>query len=217
MNRKTFGLWLLPAALFLGACSKAERACDPTDPLCGGGGGGNPIDTIVVTSAIDTVIDVGATTQLTPVARDANGVAVTVSTWGWTSLQTSTASVHPTTGLVTALDEGTATIRASQTVTPGVTGDLRLRVVDADLPMVATLVGDSIAARLRQTLSTTPRGAMTTILGNCSTHAASGNLLALNTCLTNAAAVSGGTNGNDNALLNVLDLFYAHAQRQLQL
>jgi hypothetical protein len=204
------------AVLLLGACSKAERACDPTDPLCGGGGG-NPIDTIVVTSAIDSVIDVGATTQLTSVARDGNGATVSVANWGWTSLQTATATVHPTTGLVTALDVGTATIRASQTVTPGVTGDLRLRVVDADLPMVAALVGDSIATRLRQALSTTPRGAMTTIVTNCIAQGTSGNLLALNTCLTNAAAVSGGTNQHDNKLLDVLDLFYEHARRQLQL
>ncbi len=200
--------------LLLAACKEASPGgCNPTDPLCAGGA----IDTIEVVSAIDSVIDVGSTAQATALARDAGGVGVSVPIWGWTSLHTSTATVHPTTGLVSALAVGTATIRASQTVTPGVTGDLRLRVVDADLPAVTGLVTDSISARMRQALSTTPRGAMTTILTSCATHVGSGNLLAVNTCLTNAAAVSGGSNGNDNALLNVLDLFYEHARRQLQL
>jgi len=200
--------------LLLGACSKAERACDPTDPLCGGGGG-SQIDTIVVTSAIDTVIDVGATAQMTGQARTSSGTPVTV-TLAWTSLTPATATVDAGSGLVTGAAVGTTTIRASQSQN-SVIGTLPLRVVDADLPAANALVTDSIAARMRQALSDAPRGAITTIQGNCSLHLAAGNLLALNTCLTNAAAVSGGTNGNDNALLNVLDLFYAHARRQLQL
>jgi hypothetical protein len=214
LNRRVYGALAPLAVLLLGACSKAERACDPTDPLCGGGGG-NAIDTIVVTSAIDSVIDVGATTQMTGQARTSAGTPVTV-TLAWTSLTPATATVDPASGLVTAAAVGTTTIRASQSQN-SVIGTLPLRVVDADLATASELVTDSIAARMRQALSTTPRGAMTTILGNCSTHLTAGNLLALNTCLTNAAAVSGGTNGNDNALLNVLDLFYAHARRQLQL
>jgi hypothetical protein len=161
------------------------------------------------------VIDVGATTQMTGQARTSAGTPVTV-TLAWTSLTPATATVDPASGLVTAAAVGTTTIRASQSQN-SVIGTLPLRVVDADLATASELVTDSIAARMRQALSTTPRGAMTTILGNCSTQLTAGNLLALNTCLTNAAAVSGGTNETDKKLLDVLDLFYAHARRQLDL
>ncbi|MGE0160131.1 MAG: Ig-like domain-containing protein [Gemmatimonadales bacterium] len=213
MIRTTYAVLAPVAILLLGACKKAEPGgCDPTDPLCGGG---SAIDTIVVSSAIDSVIDVGATSQMTAQARTSSGTPVS-ATMAWTSLTPATATVDPASGLVTAVAVGTTTIRASQS-SNSVVGRLPLRVVDADLPRASALVTDSIAARMRQALSTAPRGAMTTILTNCGAQLTAGNLVALNTCLTNAAAVSGGTNGNDNALLNVLDLFYLHARRQLQL
>lgn len=199
----------------LASCSKASQDCDPTDPLAPCFAGGGAIDTIVVTSAIDSVMDVGGTAQMTGEARNAAGSPVTV-TLAWTSLTTATATVNPSSGLVTAVAPGTTNIRASQSQNT-VVGLYPMRVVDADLPLVTTLVGDTLADAMRQALTNTPRGALATILTNCATHRTSGNLLALNTCLSNAMSVSGGMNGNDNALLNVLDRFFDLAQRQLAL
>src|SRR5688572_23934568 len=68
----------------LASCSKATPDCDPTDPLAPCFGGGGTVDNIVVTSAIDSVIDVGGTAQMTGQARNGAGSPITV-TLAWTS------------------------------------------------------------------------------------------------------------------------------------
>jgi hypothetical protein len=116
-------------------------------------------------------------------------------------------------GLVTALAAGTTTISAATNPT----GTLSLRTVNANLPAVATLLGDSLAVRLRTALSTTPRGQVNTLLTTCTGHVTTGHVRALDACLSSISGVTGGTNGNDNALLGILDLFSDHGRRQLGL
>ncbi len=212
-STRSFALAASAAVLFLASCKGAEQVCNPTDPLCGGGGGG--IDTIVVASAIDTVIANGRTAQMTAVARDAGGNALSMVP-AFTSLNTGVATVDLTTGLVTAVAPGQATIRVSQ-ATNSVVGTLRIHVVNANLPLVTAMVTDSMAVRLRVALSATPQTAIATGITTCVPNVASGNLLALDACLTALTAVSGGTDGNDNALLGVLDLFFNFARRALNL
>jgi hypothetical protein len=200
----------LGAALALGACKAAEQ-CDPTDPLCSGGGG--PVAASVsITSPVDTVMAVGRTTTMVAVALDANGTPLpSQPSFTWNSSTPATASVSA--GLVTALAAGTTTISA----TTNPTGTLNLRTVDANLPAVTTIVTDSLAVRLRQALSATPQSQVTGLLNACAGHITTGHVRALDVCLTGLSNVSGGTNGNDQALLGVLDLFFDHSRRQLGL
>ncbi len=205
----------LGALLFLASCKGAEQVCNPTDPLCGGGGGGTTVATVTITSPVDSVIALSRTTTMTAVARDASSNPVTV-TFNWTSNTVATATVNATTGLVTPVAVGSTTIQAAQN-NNAVTGSQALRVVNANLPAVSALVGDSLAVRLRQALSATPQAAVVSGLATCGGHVTTGHVRALDTCLTGLTGVSGGSNGTDNALLNVLDLFFEHARRQLQL
>jgi hypothetical protein len=167
---------------------------------------------VTITSPVDTVMAVGRTTTMTAVALDAGGTPLpTQPSFTWNSSTPATASVNA--GLVTALVAGTTTISA----TTNPTGTLNLRTVNADLPAVTALLTDSLAVRLRQALSTTPRGQVNALLGTCTGHLATGHVRGLDACLGAMGAVSGGSDGNDQALLGVLDLFFDHGRRQLGL
>jgi hypothetical protein len=204
---------LLAGTLTVGSCSGAEQVCDPMDPLCGTGGGA-PVATVVVTSPVDTVMAVGRTATMTAVARDASASTVSV-TFSWLSTNTTAATANPSTGAVTGQAAGSTIIRASQG-NNSVTGEIAMRVVPADLTAAATLVNDAFAQALRAALSTTPSGSVGTLLTTCATANTAGHVRNLDSCLSSLIAVNP-TNGNDNALLGVLDLFFAQARRQLQL
>jgi hypothetical protein len=113
------------------------------------------------------------------------------------------------------LAAGTTSIQATAGT---VTGTLMpsLRVVNADLTGVTTLVTDTFAVHLRLALSPSPQAAVTSGLATCSGHVTSGHVRALNSCLTDLVGVTA-SNGNDAALLGVLDLFFEQARRLLQL
>src|SRR5438067_2426186 len=82
---------------------------------CGGtkdGTGVGPVASVTVTIAAST-ITVNATTQATAVAKDANGTVVSGKTAAWTSLTPAVASVSSTTGVITGVAAGNATIQAT--------------------------------------------------------------------------------------------------------
>src|SRR6478672_983659 len=83
---------------------------------CGGGGGDGtgikPVASVTVTIAAST-IPVNGTTQATAVAKDANGTVVSGKTAAWTSLTPAVASVNSTTGVITGVAAGNATIQAT--------------------------------------------------------------------------------------------------------
>jgi hypothetical protein len=207
-QRTLFALVPLGVAVFLGACKGATEVC--TDPLtCTG------VTGVAVTSpTVDTVMATGRTAQLVAAAVS-GGSSVTVP-FSWTASPTSVATVAPGTGLVTGVSAGTVMITAAQN-NNAVTGQLRMHVVDADLPLVSEVVTDTLSVRLRQALTNTPRASITTTLAACGGHVTTGNLLQLDACLNTLMGVSGGSNGNDNALLNTLDIFFDFARQQLQL
>lgn len=207
---------LLPfAALVLASCKGAEAGpCDPTDPLCGGGGGGATVSTVTVASSIDTVVAVGGPmATMTAVARTGAGATVPV-TFNWSSQTPATATVNPMSGVVTAVAAGMTNIVASQDNNT-VTGQLRLRAVNADLAGLGATLTEPFAAALRNALTATPQGAVNGFLTTCQTNVTSGNLLAINTCLNSLIAVPG--TGTDNVLLTLLDLYFIRARAQLQL
>src|SRR5438067_11165660 len=83
---------------------------------CSGGGGDGsgpgPVASVTVTIAASTIA-VNATTQATAVAKDANGTVVSGKTAAWTSLTPAVASVSSTTGVITCVAAGNATIQAT--------------------------------------------------------------------------------------------------------
>ena len=218
-SRSPAALAPLVLLLLLASCKGAEEVCNPTDPLCGGGGGGGgggvQVASVIVTSSIDSVVAVGGPmATMSAEGRDASNDPVNV-TLSWESLTPATATVSSTTGVVTAVAAGTTTIRASQN-NNAVTGNYPLRAVDADLPAVGALLSEPFLQALRGELSSTPAGTVGSLIADCESKVTSGNVLAIDSCLNDLIAVSG-ANGNDDALLGVLDLFFALAQLQLQL
>ena len=103
---------LVTGSLFL-ACS--DGTTDPGEPT---------VTQVVVTAAASTLNALGATTQLTAVARDAASQVVTGQSVTWSSSASGVASVSSG-GLVTAVANGTATLSA---VVGGVTGTVAISV-----------------------------------------------------------------------------------------
>lgn len=85
---------------------------------CGGGDGGT--DPIVVTSVVITapaappsLRTLGRTVQFTANARDATNATIATAAIGWSSTNATAATVNASSGLVTAVANGTTTITAS--------------------------------------------------------------------------------------------------------
>lgn len=198
---------VLVVTLVVAACKEASTGPPiVTDP---------PVASVTVTSSIDSVIPIGGpNATMTAVARDASNNTVSGLTWMWSSGTQATATINAGTGVVTAVAAGTTLVTAAQD-NNAQTGSLRLRAVNADLPGVTATMTDAFVVALRNALGATPQGAVGTLVGTCQTNVTSGNLLAINTCLNSLIAVNG--TGTDAVLLSLLDLFFAHAQDQLQL
>ena len=96
---------------------------------CGGGDGPapgpGPVASVSVTSNASQ-ISVNGTAQGTAVPKDANGTTVTGKTPTWTSLTSSVASVNSSTGVITGVGAGTATIQAT---VDGVNGTGNIQVI----------------------------------------------------------------------------------------
>jgi hypothetical protein len=200
---------VLAAALALASCKGAEQVCDPTDPLCGG----TPtIANIAITSPVDTVIAVGRTVTMTAAATSSTGGPIT-ATFTWSSTNVGVATVTPSGGAVTANAAGTTTIQA---LSGGVTGTKAIRAVNADLALIASLLGDQFRQLLTTELGATPESTLTGFLTTCGAQLTAGHVRNIDTCLQNALGVSS-ANGNDQALLGVLSLYFSYAQDQLQL
>jgi len=197
------------AGLFAVACGGSGVDPFSADP----GDGGTPtVASVDVTSAIDTVIAVGRSAQLTAAARASDGSAVPGATFTWTSSNTAIASINGA-GLVSALSAGRSVFSAAS---DGAIGSLALRAVEADLDGSLTTINDAFATALRAGLSSTAGSALGSTVGACASAVGDGNVLAVDACLTQAAAQTG-SSANDTALLAVHDLFTAHAQRLLNL
>jgi hypothetical protein len=91
-----------------------------------------------------------------------------------------------------------------------------MRAVNADLPGVGTTVTDPFVQSMRGALTATPASTLNTFLTTCEGHRSTGHVRALDTCLSSALGVTS-TDAADGALLGVLDLFFDHARRQLQI
>lgn len=96
---------------------------------CGGGDGPAPgpgaVTSVSVTSNASQ-ISVNGTAQGTAVPKDANGTTVTGKTATWTSLTPAVASVNSSTGVITGIAVGTATIQAT---VDGISGSTSVQVI----------------------------------------------------------------------------------------
>jgi hypothetical protein len=111
--------------LLLGVAAMSVVACGSKDTVGPGTGNGTPtVTTVVVTPGNATLISLGETVQLTASAHDANGNTIVGKTFTWSSSDEGLAMVSST-GLVTAIGNGVATIMAT---TEGVQGSASLTV-----------------------------------------------------------------------------------------
>ena len=208
-------LLLVAVTLLAASCTGATPVCSPSDPLCGGSGGGGSTPTvtaIAVTSPIvGTVMAVGRTAQLSANASDASGNPITV-TFSWSSTNTSAATVNSS-GLVAAIAAGTTNVQAAAS---GITGSLTIRAVDVDLDGIASTLADSFVQAIRGGLTSATASTLGGFFSSCSSNVTTGNVLAIDACLQGAQDTNG-ADGTDDALLAVLALFLEHAQRNLQL
>lgn len=168
--------------------------------------------TIEVTSAIDRLIDVDRTAQLSAVVKDQNGEVMEAGVT-WISGSPTIASVSGT-GVVTAHAEGVATISASA---GGANGALAMEVIDADLEAIEALLGDPLVPHLSGPLG--PTGSdIDNALADCDAATVSGHLVQLDACLeTIRETAAAATAADDRALLAVLSLLADHATRKLNL
>ncbi len=96
----------LAGSLMLSACGAADPTGSPT------------VASVLVTPATATLVSLAETVQLTAGARDASGNTISGKTFMWASSDDNVATVSST-GLVTAISNGAATITAA---TDGITG-----------------------------------------------------------------------------------------------
>ena len=99
-------------------------------PACGGGGDVTPppprVAAVTVTPPAPTIATIGGTQQLTATPRDASGNALSGRAAPvWSVASGSAVAVNPATGLVMALAQGQATVRAT---IEGVSGDATVTV-----------------------------------------------------------------------------------------
>ncbi len=194
-------VWVLTVLVVL-ACTDQE----PGQPA---------VASVAVTSALDSLIDVGGTARLTAAPRDAAGTPVPGVAITWSSSNATALNVNGA-GLVSALAIGSATITAA---VPGpVAGTFRMRAVDADVATVTTLAGDPHATALIGAVSSGKRPALQTAWTLCASGATAGNLVAVVQCGTGVSAeAASATDAADRVLIGILQLFSDEAVRRLGL
>jgi hypothetical protein len=108
-------LILAGALLVAAACSKD-------------GGGGPLVVSTVSVSATPTQITVGGTAQASAIVKDQNGNPLSGKTVNWVSLAPAVATVNATSGLITGVSAGTATIQGTA---DGISGSATVIVIAA--------------------------------------------------------------------------------------
>ena len=123
MKKKHFiyfmAIAMMAATIFVG-CKKDDPEPDPTVL----------VSSITISPETDVAVSVGATVPLSASVLPANAANKTVA---WSSLHPNIATVDATSGLVTGVAEGEATIRATAADGSGVTADKTI-IVSADAP-----------------------------------------------------------------------------------
>jgi alpha-tubulin suppressor-like RCC1 family protein len=112
--------------------------------------------TVVISAPQDTLVALGDKMQLTATALDTTGAPVTGATFTWASTNPAVLSVN-TTGLVTAVANGSATITATESGTPG---QRAIAVAQAVATVTVTPATATIAAGATQQFAATATDAL---------------------------------------------------------
>ena len=158
-----YGSTLITVAVML-ACSSEE----PTGP---GPPSGPTVSAITVTSAIDTLIALGHSAQMSASVTDATGNPISGVTITWATSDPAVATVSSS-GVVTPVAPGPVDIIAGA---GGVTGRIRLRMIDADLTTIEDLAGDAYVLRLVSSIDDEASAALVAELAAISSGLTAGN------------------------------------------
>ena len=188
---------------------------------CGDGGESTPtgpstpdVSTIVVTSPVDSLIDVDGSAQLSAEATDSHGRDVSVDGFDWQSSNASVAVVSVA-GLLQPISVGSTSVTAAA---GSVTGSLRIRVVQADLVGITAVLDDPFTNSLVVHLSNTIQTSLQDALDVAALGLASGNLVEVSEGLENAqVAAAAAITSDDVALAAVIQILLDHAQGLLGL
>ncbi len=172
---------------------------------------GPSVVSVTVTSPLDTILALGASTRLAATALDSNGAASPGAVFDWTSSDPGVVDVGSD-GTVEALAVGTATVSASA---EGASGSIRLAVVDADLTAVAALAGDPFASALVASVSSAARSDVEASWSGCQDGAASGDIQTVVDCIDGVRSDESSAADVDSAQLAVLTLFADAIERAL--
>lgn len=191
---------LIPAALCLGtACGN-----EPPGPLV--------VGSVQVSSPIGDRLAVGRNVQLVAVAKTSGGQTVPGVTFTWGSSADGIAGVTSA-GLVSGLADGGATISAEA---DGVSGQILLDVIAADLPGVSTATADALAVALVAGLSGGVRAQIEAAIAQCGSGVSQGNFDTIESCLaTIRTHGASATDPTDQVLLASLGIFADYIEQLL--
>jgi hypothetical protein len=121
-------------------------------------------------------------------------------------------------GLATPGNPGAATVTATTQDQASRSGNIRLRVVQADLNTVTALGGDAYAASLVGAVSSGQRPAVQAAWNACATGATAGNVVTILGCVAQVRAAAGSVSDpTDRVLLAVALLYVDGIERRLGL
>ncbi len=173
----------------------------------------NTTFTVQVVSPIGERIATGWTTQLTATVRDQDGNAVSDASITWKS-QNERVAIVSSTGVLTGVAPGTATITAAVGET---TSALGMTVVDVDLGTIQRSVADPFIDKILTPLDAALKATMEDHLANCTTAAVDGNLVAIDACTVDLQSTMGlHPGGETGMLLAVLNVFIERIRQFLK-
>jgi hypothetical protein len=182
----------------------------------GGMGPAPGVASILVTSSLDTILDLDRTAQLTALARDAGGTALPAVQFAWTTSAPAVVTVSAQ-GVAFPQGPGSATVTAAEVGGSG-SATLRLRVVQADLEGVAAFAADAYGGALVAALTGPQQAAVQPVWAACATNAGTGNIVAVSACTAALrAAGAAAADPTDRALLTILGLYAEHIDLRLGL
>jgi alpha-L-fucosidase 2 len=198
---KTKAILTLLTAAVLTACRET-----PVEPPV--------VAAVTVTSAIDTLVPVGWTAQLTATVTDADGNAIAGAVVSWQSSNAAMATVDAN-GLLTYVTAGNVTVTATS---GGRSGNLKLRGVDWDLPVIIALLNDAYLDNLVASLDPAAAVPFAQAWTTIDDAASQGNITAVQAGLADAQAVVAGSADPATAVFfAVLGLYLDHLTQRLNL
>ncbi len=197
---RSLGFVLGLAAVAVGCGNDA----DPTQPPA--------TASVTVSSPIGSRIAANRSVQLSAVAEDASGNALSGRSWTWSSSAPSIAGVDDS-GTLQALGAGFTTVSATA---DGVSGQLAMEVVAVNLDAISALLDDPWTGAIVSALTDPAEATVQAALAECDAALGVGDVDALEACL-DAAAVATSGDPTDQVLLAFVGLIANRSQQHVQL